>query len=108
MIRRSSIRKKRLKPRRGELTKAEKEQARSTIYELSDGRCELNFPGCDRSVLPRDGSIFERWHLVHVHARRRFGWPTTGPERMRGGCYSCHILQMHNKGVKPDPLPIGE
>lgn len=46
--------------------------------------------------------MFERWHLVHMRAKRRFGWPTSGPDRMRGGCYHCHIEMMHTKGIKPD------
>lgn len=103
MIQRSPIRKKRPgPPRRGQPTKAEKTAMREMIYQLSGGRCELNLDGCNRSILPSEGSVFERWHLVHMRAKRRFGWPTSGPDRMRGGCYHCHIEMMHQKGIKPE------
>jgi hypothetical protein len=74
---------------------------RERIYVLSGGKCELRFPGCSGRILPFTGSVFERWHLVHMHAKRRFGWPVEGPDRMRGGCYHCHIECMHQKGMKP-------
>jgi hypothetical protein len=98
------VRKKRPGIRRGELTAQEKEAKRAFIYELSGGMCELKLPNCKGGFLPWDGSIFERWHLVHMRAKRRFGWPTEGEHRMRGGCHNCHILQMHSKGLKPADL----
>ena len=94
-------------PRRGQPSPAEKIAARDFIYELSGGQCELTFNGvkadrCRRGILPPNGDVRERWHLVHDGAKRRFGWSTTGPRRMRGGCYHCHIELMHQKGWKPD------
>lgn len=88
--------------RRGEPSAEEIDKMREKIYALSGGRCELHLvPTCKTGVLPFDGDLFERWHLVHVRARRRFGWPTKGPNRMRGGCYECHIRGMHHIGLKP-------
>ena len=106
-LRRSPIRKKRLKPRRGEPSKDEKGRLHEHIYQVSGGRCELKFqgqklPGCNQRVLPPDGDPLWKWHLVHVRAKRRFGWPIEGPKRMQGGCYHCHIENMHQKGMKPD------
>lgn len=95
-------RKKRPGTRRGQPTAAEKEAERRHIYQLSGGRCELRLEGCRGGVLPWDGPVTERWHLVHMRAKRRFGWPTEGPDRMRGGCYHCHIVMMHTKGVRPN------
>lgn len=90
-------RKKRQKPRRGEPTKEEKGVLRHFIYELSGGRCELNRPGCNTGLLPEDGELTERWHLVHRRAKRRFGWPIEGEFRMLGGCFSCHQF-VHRHG----------
>jgi len=100
--------KSRSKPRRGEPTAKEKATIRLSVYERSEGRCQLNLgDGCNRGVLPFDGSVFERWHLVHVHAKRRFGWTEEQGNRLLGGCYWCHIVQVHGKGVKiPDESPL--
>ena len=97
-------RKKRPGIRRGQPTPEEKTAKREFIYELSGGQCELKFPGCRGGILPWDGDVRERWHLVYMKAKRRFGWPTEGPDRMRGGCYFCHIVCLHTKGLKPDGL----
>ena len=106
LVRKTAVRKKRPGTRRGEPTPAEKEQKHGFIYELSRGMCELRLhPQCSGNrVLPRTGSVFERWHLVHVRAKRRFGWPTTGEWRMRGGCFWCHSVAVHSHGVKIPPL----
>lgn len=101
LLRRTPIKKKRSKPRRGEPTAEEKTIIREREYIRSGGRCELRLPGCKGGVLPFVGSVLERWHLVHKRARRRFGW---GPENLRGGCYHCHIEMVHTKGVRPDTL----
>lgn len=94
--------KKRPTLRRGQPSAEEIHEMRVLIYEKSGGRCELHLlPTCKTGVLPFDGDLLERWHLVHVRHRRRFGWPTEGPFRMRGGCYECHIRGMHHKGLKP-------
>jgi len=89
------LRKKRPGIRRGELTDIEKGVRREFIYNLSGGRCELGLPGCKGIPLPYNGSVFERWHLVHMRAKRRFGWPTEGAHRM-------HIEMMHQKGMRPE------
>lgn len=94
------IRKKRRKPRRGEPTPAEKEALRRQVFEESGGRCELNLlPTCLKGVLPWDGDLLERWHLVHIRARRRFGWSR---DNLCGGCFKCHSAS-HNSGGKPCP-----
>ena len=100
----SRIPRKRSKPRRGQPTKKEKTVKREFIYELSGGKCELRLhPKCSRDrILPWAGDVFERWHLVHNGAKRRFGWPIEGPRRMRGGCYFCHMIAVHEQGKKID------
>lgn len=102
-------RKKRPGVRRGEPTKEEKAAIRQDEYDRCGGRCELR----DKNghplhlrhitrVLPFEGSIYDRWHLVHYKAKRRFGWradPATG-QVLLGGCYWCHIEASHVRGVK--------
>jgi hypothetical protein len=108
LIRRSPIRKKRSKPRRGQPTKQEKARERQRVYERCGGTCELrdeagkplhakHIPG----VLPAGGSIFDRWHLVHKHAKRRFGWTEAQGNTLLGGCYWCHSEAIHFQGKKP-------
>jgi hypothetical protein len=107
--RKTAIKQKRETPRRGEPSPAEIAEYRRIIYAKSGGRCELNvLTTCRQGVLPFDdpsGNIWKHWHLVHVRARRRFGWPTEGPDRMRGGCPECHLRGLHSIGLKPKPLP---
>lgn len=105
-LRRTPIRKKRPTLRRGELTPEEKQAARVKVHGICGGKCELRLhEKCSRNrVLPLEGDLFERFHLVHDGAKRRFGWPTEGPRRMRGGCYWCHIEAVHTKGMKIPPL----
>jgi hypothetical protein len=98
-LKRTPLRKRRPEARRGVPTPQDKESIRWQVYERSAGRCELSLPGCSGRVLPFDGSIFDRWHLVHIHARRRFGW---GLENLCGGCFWCHT-RSHNCGGKPVP-----
>ena len=84
--------------RRGKPTKAEKGIIRLAVYERAGGRCELHVSqACISGVLPYNGSVLERWHLVHLHAKRRFGW---GEDNLCGGCYWCHAAS-HNAGGKP-------
>ncbi len=90
------IRPVRSKPRRGQPTPAEKKRIRLDTYQLTGGRCMLRYEGCKGGILPLEGSVFNRWHLVHLRAKRRFGW---GPENVSGGCYHCHIEVRHQKGV---------
>lgn len=92
--------KPRTKPRRGQPTTEEKATKRAEVYRRSGGRCELNLslnhiPG----VLPESGiSPFDHWHLVHLKAKRRFGW---GMDNMVGGCWPCHLIEIHNSKSVP-------
>lgn len=103
-LKRTAMKKKRSKPRRNEPTDAEKAAIRHQVYMESGGRCQLNFPGCDRGVLPENYPDARfRWHLVHKQAKRRFGWDR---ENLCGGCNHCHIEVLHQygpSGVKPCP-----
>lgn len=101
-LRRSPIRKKRSTPRRGQLSALEVEIIRVRVYEETGGRCELQtMPNCMRGVLPLFGGVRERWHLVHLKNKRRFGW---GRHNLAGGCPVCHLDGAHTKGVKPKQL----
>jgi hypothetical protein len=108
MIRRSPIRKKRPGTRRGQPTAGEKLTERDRVYKRSGGMCELRDEDGkplhtlhQAGTLPFGGSIYERWHLVHLHAKRRFGWTEAQGNTLMGGCYACHILAMHTQGKKP-------
>ena len=94
-------RKRRATPRRGELTPQEKAEIRQRVYDECGGRCELNLgDGCMKGVLPYEGDVFQRWHLVHKKSKRRFGWSR---ENLCGGCPWCHLIAVHTKGMKiPD------
>lgn len=105
------VRRKRPGTRRGEPTLEEKSAIRMNVYSDTGGLCMLrkedgtifdkrHIPG----VLPPDGDVFERWHLVHIKAKRRFGW---GRENLTGGCYWCHAAS-HNAGGKPCPPKVKE
>jgi hypothetical protein len=89
--------------RRGQPTPAEKSAIRELVYEESCGRCQLHLSTkCSGPrVLPKGGSVLERWHLVHLKAKRVHGW---GRENVCGGCYACHIEEMHGKGRKPEVI----
>jgi hypothetical protein len=107
-LRRKPVRKKRPGTRRGEPTKAQKTAERERVYLRSGGMCELRGEDGEplhqqhrSGVLPREGSVFERWHLVHLHCKRRFGWTEAHGNTLLGGCYACHILGMHAQGKKP-------
>lgn len=102
MIRRSPIRKKRLKPRRGELTKAEKEALRIAVYIRDRGKCQLRLHkqcSADRE-LPYDGELLFRAHLVHLKSRGAGGKWTM--DNMVIGCAACHSGSMHTEGRKPN------
>lgn len=92
------VRKKRPGTRKGEPTPEEKAKIRRDVYDECGGRCELNLlPNCMKGVLPFDGDVFERWHLVHKKSKRRFGW---GRDNLCGGCPVCHLVGIHRKGLK--------
>lgn len=91
-------RKKRPGVRKGQPTNEEKAAIRRQVYEEAGGRCELHLmPNCMRGVLPFDGGVRERWHLVHIRSKRRFGWAR---ENLCGGCPVCHLDGVHTKGLK--------
>ncbi len=97
-------RKRRLQPRRGEPTKEEKGAIRKAVYERCGGRCELHLvPDCIGGVLPPEGQTpWDHWHLVHLHSKRRFGWTEESGNKLLGGCWKCHLVGMHTKGLKPE------
>lgn len=96
----------RTKPRRGQPTKAEKTSLRDAAYEKSAGRCEIRKSDrCIRGVLPSEGSLYERAHLVHLRAKRVHGW---SPENLVIGCYFCHIVYMHQNGGSNKIVPAKE
>ena len=103
------VRRKRTKPRRGQPTKSEKAAERDRVYARCEGTCELRAekgrPLHERHIdgwLPKNStSVLYQWHLVHVHAKRRFGWTEAQGNTLLGGCYWCHIVGMHQQGKKP-------
>ena len=85
-------------PRRGQPTRAEKTAIRLQVYEETGGQCQLHLlPNCIRGVLPFEGGVRERWHLVHKRSKRLGGW---GRENLCGGCPVCHLDGIHLKGLK--------
>ena len=93
-------RKKRPGVRRGQPTRKEKAEIRRQVYDRAGGRCELKLiEGCsgDR-ILPWDGDVWTRAHLVHLRAKRRFGWQI---DNLKLGCFACHIEGMHQQGLNP-------
>lgn len=102
-IRRTPIRKVRPGTRRGQPTSEQKGVIRFVAYERSGGRCDLDIhPEHVSGVLPFTGSVFQRWHLVHLKAKRRFGW---GEDNLCGGCFWCHSVALHQYGGKDKPCP---
>ena len=108
-MKRSPIRKVRHGLRRGELTQAEKEAERNRVYERCGGRCELRGedgqpldPGHIDGVLPPTGdSPWDHWHLVHLHHKRPAFWSEAQGNVLLGGCPACHLIGMHQHGLKP-------
>jgi hypothetical protein len=49
-------------------------------------------------VLPLEGDVFERGHLVHLKSKGAGGAWTM--ENTRWGCFECHLGEMHEKGTK--------
>lgn len=98
MIRRSPIRRKRSKPRRGQSTPEEKTAIRDLVYAETGGRCEIRkHPECiEGRVWPSNGETpWDHWHLVHIKAKRVHGWAR---ENLCGGCPFCHLISMHVEG----------
>jgi hypothetical protein len=106
VIRRTPIRRMRTKPRRGDPEPAVKAIIRALVYRESGGRCEVpvedRAPDHMEGVLPEFGDVRERWHLVHIKAKRVHGW---GRTNLCGGCPPCHRW-LHN-GKKPVPSKAG-
>lgn len=92
------VRKRRPTARRGEPTASDKATLRRFVYERAGGKCELRLKGCKGGVLPWDGEVFVRCHLVHLRARRRFGW---GENNLALGCAQCHRLVHDGKAKLP-------
>ena len=100
-------RKRRPGTRRGQPTKKEKGELRRQVYDRAAGLCELRLvENCSGGrILPWEGDIWNRAHLVHLKAKRRFGWNL---ENLKLGCYGCHIEGMHNQGLKPQTATRGD
>jgi hypothetical protein len=91
------------------ITKAHKKAERDRVYERCGGRCELRgadglplSPSHQGGVLPRDGDTpWDHWHLVHLHSKRPGFWSEAQGNVLLGGCPACHLVGMHQKGLKP-------
>jgi 5-methylcytosine-specific restriction endonuclease McrA len=93
-------RKRRSRPRRGQPTRQEKASLRLAVYERAGGRCELRMhKDCSGDqILPYDGEVLFRAHLVHLKSRGAGGKWTM--ENCRLGCAPCHTGSMHTEGRK--------
>jgi hypothetical protein len=101
LVRKTRLRPVRSTPRRNEPSPAMIACLRAEVYQRAGGRCELRLsPSCIQGVLPyTSDSMFTHGHLVHLHARRRFGWDL---DNLRWGCWQCHLIELH-QGGKPCP-----
>jgi len=90
----------RKKLRRGQPNADEKEALRLAVYERARGRCELKLSSsCKDIPLAWDGpDPWSHGHLVHLKAKRRYGW---GLDNLAWGCAHCHLVELHN----PKPCP---
>jgi hypothetical protein len=96
--------KRRTKPRRGQPTKAEKAAIRQAVYDRAQGKCEIRkHEDCSKErVLPWDGDVFNRGHLVHIKSRGAGGsWEM---DNLLLGCPPCHLISLHIEGFKPEPV----
>jgi hypothetical protein len=94
--------KRRVKPRRGQPTKNDKDTLRLAVYERAQGLCELHLlPDCITGVLPFEGDTpWDHGHLVHLKSRGAGGQWTM--QNCRWGCHVCHLVGIHQKGLKPN------
>jgi hypothetical protein len=101
MLKRTPIRRKRSKPRRGKPTVEEKAIVRRQVYERARGRCELrNLPDCIKGMLPFHGlNPWDHGHLVHLVSEGAGG--PTNLENCRWGCWRCHLIGLHNPKSVP-------
>jgi hypothetical protein len=86
--------------RRGQPTKSEKEAIRLAVYERAEGKCELRLHReCSReAVLPYEGDVLFRAHLVHIKSRGSGGkWTMVN---CLLGCASCHSGSVHTEGAR--------
>lgn len=94
LLRKTPLRKRRPGVRRGQPTPEEKRSIRLEVYRRAQGRCELhNLPDCIPGVLPWDGGVFQRGHLVHLRSRGAGGGWTL--DNLRWGCWRCHLIGIH-------------
>ena len=94
---RTPIRKRRPGLRRGQPTPAEKAAIREMAYERAGGLCEL-VQGCGRGILPPEGDLFFKAHLVHLRGKRVHGW---GSENVAIGCFEHHMASHNGKLTLP-------
>ena len=94
-------RKRRSKPRRGQPTKQEKAAIRLEVYTECSGRCQLRLhKQCSgERILPFDGEVFTRAHLVHKKARGTGG--TWQKDNLTLSCPACHLGSVHTEGKNP-------
>lgn len=103
VIRRGPLKKRRDTPRRGQPTQDEKAALRQQVYDECGGMCELKLmPNCMVGPLPYEGGLLERWHLAHLHGKRRFGWTEEKGNVLLGACPICHLIGQHQLGLKPE------
>ncbi len=103
--RHTPVRKFRAKPRRGEPTKEEKENARTVCYARAKGMCQLrNGPHClGYAPLNATDGDENQGQLCHLKGKRRFGWfesEETG-QKHRWGCWKCHQYE-HQRGKEEE------
>jgi hypothetical protein len=96
MIKRTPIRKRRSKPRRGQPTKDEKRILRSYVAVRALLYCEIKGPGC-QGYAPTGDDEFYSGQLVHLRAKRRFGWEI---DNLCWGCRHCHMDLVHMGKLK--------
>jgi 5-methylcytosine-specific restriction endonuclease McrA len=86
--------------RRGQPSKKEKHALKVAVYERAGGLCELKLhKECSGArVLPFEGDVFERAHMVHLKSKGSGGAWTM--ENLRNGCPACHLGSMHTEGKK--------
>ena len=103
-MKRTPIRRKRRGTRRGQPTQVQKHTIKERIYERDGGRCQLNIsPQCLRGVLPMDGELMFRAHLMHKRSRGAGGdW---SDDNLAIGCSFCHEAS-HNSQGKPCPAKV--
>jgi hypothetical protein len=84
--------------RRGEPSKAEKQELRTLVYARAQGMCQLQLVQECLGYAPLNGDGVHQGHLVHIKAKRVHGW---GMDNLLWGCWVCHAFQ--HAGGKPCP-----